>query len=108
MGIDLPDASGEASSTAPSERSAEIDGQPLSAFEIFVHDDRYSVPTLHLIPAAYESAARRMAEVLLLSSAHHQGVELWRHGEQLLALGTCTDRRGSAASSNALRLASGG
>lgn len=74
-----------------------MEGQVLSAFEIFVHDDRYSVPTLHLVPAAYESAARRLAEVLLLTSAHHQGVELWRDGEQLLALGICADRLCSAA-----------
>jgi hypothetical protein len=108
MRIDLSEALAQAAPAPSSERPDETDRGLLSAFEIFVHDDRYSVPTLHLVPAAYESAARRLAQVLLLSSAHHQGVELWRDGEQLLSLGICTDRRSSATRSDALRLASGG
>ena len=96
MRIDFPGALTEASPTYSPEGSVETDPVLMRAFQIFVHDDRYSVPTLHLVPAAYESAARRLAEALLLTSAHHQGVELWRDGEQLLALGACTDRRRSA------------
>ena len=96
MRIDFSGALTEASPTNRSEGSVEMDPGLMRAFEIFVHDDRYSVPTLHLVPAAHESAARRLAEGLLLTSAHHHGVELWRDGEQLLALGACTDRRRSA------------
>ncbi|MDB5417964.1 MAG: hypothetical protein JWP50_1383 [Phenylobacterium sp.] len=108
MRIDFPHAVTESSPATPSEESVEMESRLVSAFEIFVHDDRYSVPTLHLVPAAYESAARRLAEVLLLTSSHHLGVELWRDGEQLLALGVCADRRRSANGSDPLRLASAG
>ena len=63
------------------------------AFELFVHDDRYSVPTLHLISADDERAARRAAQAMLRSSPHHLGVELCRDGELLQARGACEERR---------------
>jgi hypothetical protein len=80
----------------------------MNTFEIFVHDDRYSVPTLHLVPAADEATSRRVAEVLLLTSSHHRGVELWCEGEQILALGACADRRRTGTGGTEMRLASGG
>jgi hypothetical protein len=70
-------------------------------FEIFVHDDRYSVPTLKLMPAADEAAARRAAEILFMGSTHHSGVELWADGEQILELGNCAERRRSQAGGRA-------
>jgi hypothetical protein len=60
----------------------------MSAFEIFVDDDRYSVPTLLLITSEDEALARREAVALLLASRHHLGVELCRGDDRLLALGT--------------------
>jgi hypothetical protein len=65
----------------------------MTAFEVFVHDDRYSVPTLHLISAADDGDARGTADALLRASPHHLGVELWRDGEQVAALGACAERR---------------
>jgi hypothetical protein len=75
----------------------------MTAFEVFVHDDRYSVPTLHLIAAADELHAQETADALLRASPHHLGVELWREGDQIAALGACAERRRSAGGPN-LRL----
>jgi hypothetical protein len=68
----------------------------MTAFEVFVHDDRYSVPTLHLISAADEVGARETADELLRASPHHLGVELWCDGDQIAVLGACAERRRSA------------
>jgi hypothetical protein len=57
-------------------------------FEIYVDDDRYSVPTLYLITAANEARARALAAKALHDSKHHQGVELLRNGKRLFALGS--------------------
>lgn len=64
----------------------------MTAFEVFVHDDRYSVPTLHLISASDDFDAREAADALLRASPHHLGVELWRGGDQIAALGVCSNR----------------
>lgn len=79
----------------------------MKTFELFVHDDRYSVPTLHLVSVAAEAMARGAAEALLRSSPHHLGVELWCEGEQIDALGVCAERR-RGESRDELKLASGG
>lgn len=78
------------------------------SFEIFVHDDRYSVPTLHLLAVSDEAAARVAAEALLQVSAHHQGVELCQGGRRIAALGTCAEREPTGGRTNPLRLVSGG
>lgn len=62
----------------------------MTDFEVYVDDDRYSVPSLYLISAATESRARTMAEALLHGSEHHQGVEVLRDGERIYALGSFT------------------
>jgi hypothetical protein len=64
----------------------------MTAFELFVHDDRYSVPTLHLISAADDFDAREAADAMLRASPHHLGVELWRGGDQIVAIGACGER----------------
>jgi hypothetical protein len=60
----------------------------MATFEIYIDDDRYSVPSLYLISAASEAGARDMAHSILRDSEHHRGVELRRDGEPLLALGS--------------------
>ena len=67
-------------------------------FEIFVDDDRYAVPTLHLIPAEDEAIALRVARLLLEESPHHLGVELCLDGQRLTGLGTFSIRRASVPS----------
>lgn len=57
-------------------------------FEIFVEDDRYSVPTLKLVSATDEAEALRLAESLLAASEHHLGVELCQDGRRLAGLGS--------------------
>ena len=57
-------------------------------FEIFIDDDRYSVPSLYLITANGEARARAKAEEILRASDHHQGVELRQDGERIFALGS--------------------
>lgn len=56
-------------------------------FELYIDDDRYSVPTLHLIAALDEAMALEMARIRLEESDHHVGVELWRDGRRLVVLG---------------------
>ena len=74
-----------------------MNASEISTFEAFVHDDRYTVPTLHLVSAADEAGARAVADNLLRASPHHMGVELCRNGEQLLALGICQARHPTGA-----------
>jgi hypothetical protein len=57
-------------------------------YQVYVDDDRYSVPSLYLITANSEARARAMAEELLTGSDHHQGVELRQDGERLYGLGS--------------------
>lgn len=65
----------------------------MNGYEVFVHDDRYSVPTLYLIAAEDLGHARESADAMLRASPHHLGVELWTDGEQVLAIGACAERR---------------
>jgi hypothetical protein len=60
----------------------------MADFEVFIDDDRYSVPSLYLITAGNEARARAKAEELLRASDHHQGVELRQGGESIYALGS--------------------
>jgi hypothetical protein len=80
----------------------------MTTYEIFVQDDRYSVPTLNLVSCSDEAGAWRAADALLRASPHHLGVEVCRGDEQILTLGACVERRRSEAAPDALRFASGG
>jgi hypothetical protein len=57
-------------------------------YEVFVDDDRYSVPSLYLISASSLDDARVAAEKLLSGSEHHQRVEVRCGGESLFAAGS--------------------
>ena len=65
----------------------------LDAFEIYVDDDRYAVPTLHLIMADDQEKARIIVERMLDDSPHHLGAEICLAGERLVGLGTFAVRR---------------
>jgi hypothetical protein len=71
----------------------------MADFEVYIDDDRYSVPSLYLITAQTDAGARTAAEQMLASSEHHQGVELRRDGERVFALGSfgpqCAQASGS-------------
>jgi hypothetical protein len=57
-------------------------------FQVYVDDDRYSVPSLYLIAAPSEGLARLKAEELWRSSDHHLGVELTCDGQRVCVFGT--------------------
>jgi hypothetical protein len=64
----------------------------LATFEFYVDDDRYSVPSLHLMDAADIDEARALAEALLEGSPHHLGIEVRCGDEQLFAIGATSLR----------------
>lgn len=91
MGIDsqgiygAPGGDPWVSSAPPSAMDAA--GRP--TFEIYFDDDRYGVPTLHLLTTEDDDdAARATAERMLGENAHYRGAELWRDGRRLLGLGS--------------------
>ena len=49
----------------------------LKTYVLYVHEDRYSVPTLDSITVAGDELARAAAADRLASSAHYRAVELW-------------------------------
>jgi len=61
---------------------------PRPIFEIYVDDDRYSVPTLHLAPAADEFEALEIITRLLGENDHHLGAELYLDGMRLAGIGS--------------------
>ncbi|HZZ87886.1 MAG TPA: hypothetical protein VFE13_06070 [Caulobacteraceae bacterium] len=60
----------------------------MADFEVYMDDDRYSVPSLYLISADCVADARVVAQRMLDASDHHLGVELRRDGLCVYALGT--------------------
>ena len=62
------------------------------AFEIYLDDDRYAVPTLHLVVADEPAMAFTIAERLLADSPHHLGAEICVAGERVAGLGTFATR----------------
>lgn len=53
---------------------------------LFVEDDRYSVPTLSIVPVADVARARALAERALRASPHHLRAEARREDELLFVL----------------------
>jgi hypothetical protein len=60
----------------------------MADFEVYIDDDRYTVPSLYLITAQSDAKARAAAEDLLRTSDHHHGVELRRDGARIFGLGS--------------------
>jgi hypothetical protein len=60
----------------------------MPTFEVYIDDDRYSVPSLYLITAVNDARARDIAENLWRDSQHHLGFELCQQGERLYGGGT--------------------
>ncbi len=66
---------------------------PPDAFEIYLDDDRYAVPTLHLVVADDPAMAYVMAERLMADSPHHLGAEICLEGRRLAGLGSYATRQ---------------
>ena len=49
----------------------------MKSYVLYIHDDRYSVPTLDSITVDGDAPARRLAAERLASSPHYFRVELW-------------------------------
>ena len=56
----------------------------VQTFQLYVHDDRYVVPTLVFVEVATIERARTRAEELLSNSPHHLSVEVCQGGRSLL------------------------
>lgn len=56
----------------------------MRAFELFIEDDRYTVPTLDIVTAHDAARALALAKERLEASPHHLGVEICE-GERVLA-----------------------
>jgi hypothetical protein len=65
----------------------------LPTFELFLDDDRYAVPTFHLVVSEDVGGVLNTAQRLLEESDHHRGVEVCRGGERLDGLGSFATRR---------------
>lgn len=55
----------------------------MASYTLFVHDDRYSVPTFYMISVANDERALELADEKLRSSAHYRQVEVF-DGERLV------------------------
>lgn len=60
--------------------------QLVRIFSFYIHDVRYSAPTLQLVQAPDEEAARRRAQAWLDESDHHQAIEVFEDDQPVLRL----------------------
>jgi hypothetical protein len=56
----------------------------VKTYTLFIHDDRYSVPSLDAVDAADDKQAETAARARLGASPHYHAVEVW-DGERLVA-----------------------
>lgn len=49
----------------------------MNIYTIYIHDDRYSVPTLDIINALTDADAEAEAAKRLGLSGHYQAIEIW-------------------------------
>jgi hypothetical protein len=56
----------------------------MKIYLLYVHDDRYSVPTLDTISVRNDAQAIELAIKRLAASPHYQAVDLWE-GDRLVA-----------------------
>ncbi len=55
-------------------------------FSFYIHDSRYSVPTLQLVDAIDENSARELAQVRLDESMAHLAIEVREDDNRLFEL----------------------
>jgi hypothetical protein len=56
------------------------------SYQLYVHDTRYSVPTLVFVPAGSKAQAQARAEELLQDSEFHIRVDVERAGRRLVTI----------------------
>jgi hypothetical protein len=55
----------------------------MASYTLFVHDDRYSVPTFYMVSVANDERALELADEKLRSSPHYSRVEVF-DGDRLV------------------------
>jgi len=55
----------------------------LKTYILYIHDRRYSVPTLDTLTVSSDARASELARARLASSTHYQGAEIWE-GDRLV------------------------
>ena len=60
----------------------------MHTYELFITDDRYSVPTLKLVMASNEAGVREEAACSLAESPHHVSVTVYLNAARLFDIGT--------------------
>jgi hypothetical protein len=65
----------------------------LRDFQVFITDDRYSVPTLHIVQAASAEAALELARRLVAENLHHLGAEVCDEGIVISSIGVVRTSR---------------
>ncbi len=63
--------------------------KPIRQFQLFVDDDRYTVPSVRFLSARDIVSALAVADRLIDESSHHRGVEVCENGRRLFGLGSC-------------------
>lgn len=56
----------------------------MRTYILYVHDDRYSAPTLDIVTVRDDLRATEIAAKRLASSTHYRVVEMWDENEQLV------------------------
>jgi hypothetical protein len=56
----------------------------MKTYVLYIHDDRYTVPTMDWVTASGDESARQLAGERLAASPHYSVVELWM-ADQLVA-----------------------
>jgi len=49
----------------------------LKIYTLYIHDDRYSVPSLDAASAAEDALAEEVARARLVASPHYRAIEIW-------------------------------
>jgi hypothetical protein len=55
----------------------------LKLYTLYIHDDRYSVPSLDALSAVDDGAAEGLARARLDGSTHYTAIEVWEEDRQV-------------------------
>jgi hypothetical protein len=58
----------------------------MHTFELFIEDDRYTVPTLEFVMVRDVARARELASERMFASSHHTGIEVRHCGRRLFQM----------------------
>jgi hypothetical protein len=73
----------------------------MQAFQFYIHDDRYTVPSLLFVEARSPERVRAIAQEHLRSSPHFSRVEVYLGDERLFGVSVVTDAETTASRTSA-------